>query len=350
MPAVLFCKSLLRSDSVHSLYTKSRTTEIKTKIKSNQNYENKKLSTSVNSAIHIKMAPRFVTVLFLFFVVSVIHVLGLLLLITSEDRNIFGTQKILIIALSLTETGIVFVSTLRESVFQASGSTTNNIGLCLENYLNIVLSNMYYLIMFGITFDRFLEIRLNIKYRLYWDEMKTKKLIKIAFLLLNTVFVIYLLCFYIILKFHGNLPQQIYEIYYLCLVPIIDTLFVTAAVLVYGYIFLKLYKNRKRQNSLRKQVLVDSKIGYQYTNLNRFRVPFWIILTFILCLVVPDSMLVVTIISPKLDKHLHMVYFILYRIGYIVDPIIYLYNLHILRLKIGAFRGKLFGNRVSHQR
>ena len=295
------------------------------------------------------MAPRFVTVLLLFFVVSAIHVLGLSLLITSEDRNIFGTQKILIIALSLTETGIVLVSTLRESVFQASGSTANNVGLCLENYLNIVLSNMYYLIMFSITFDRFFEIRLNIKYHLYWDEMKTKKLIKITFLLLNTTFVIYLVCFYIFLKFHGNLPRQIYEIYYLCFVPVIDTLFVTATVLVYFYIFSKLYKNRKRQNSLRKQVMDHSKIGFQYTNLNRFRVPFWIILTFIFFLVVPDSMLVVTIISPKLDEHLHLVYFILYRIGYIVDPIIYLYSLHVLRLKIGAFRGKIFCNSVSQQ-
>ena len=92
----------------------------------------------------------------------------------SRDRKICGTQKYLIIALSLSELGFVILSNI-----------SSNLDLWVGVYILIVITNMYYFIMFAITLERFLEIRLNINYHLYLN----KKVLISVYIVLNVGYI-----------------------------------------------------------------------------------------------------------------------------------------------------------------
>ena len=280
------------------------------------------------------MLPRLLVVVSFFPLVTIIHLIGLLLLQKSNDMNIYGTQKYLIVALSLIEVSFLTISAIRECIYQVF-YVRHNIGLCLENYMTIVLTNMYYLIMFGITVDRVLEIRLNIRYHLYWNGRKTKKMIQFTFLILNIIYITYLVL--LLVQKSSSLPLEVFRYYYTYMAPVFDGLFVITAVTSYSYIFIKIYRNSKRHERLRRQINGKKKSRYPKTVLARFLVPFWIIITFILFLIVPDIMHFIDFIY-KLPEKIMIATLILYRIGYIADPIIYIYNLGIVKTRIKRIR------------
>ena len=280
------------------------------------------------------MLPRLVVVVLFFPLVTIIHLVGLFLLQKSNDMNIYGTQKYLIIALSLTEVSFLPISAIRECIYHAF-YVRHNIGLCLENYMAIVLTNMYYLIMFGITIDRVLEIRLNIRYHLYWNGRKTKKMLQFIFLILNILYITYLVLLFA--QQLSSLSLQVFKYYYIYVAPVFDCLFVITAVTSYTYIFIKIYRNSKRQERLRRQISGKNTSRYPKTVLARFFIPFWIIITFILFLIVPDIMHFIDF-TYKLPEKIMIATLILYRIGYIADPIIYIYNLEIVKTRIKRIR------------
>ena len=121
-----------------------------------------------------------------------IHVVGLTLLHIRDDMNIYGTQKSLITALSLTEMSFLLVGTARDWILYRD-ELSDYIGMFASNYNTIVLTHMYYFTMFGITIDRFLQIRLNIKYELYWNSKSTKKVLLTVFIIINLLYFTYLL-------------------------------------------------------------------------------------------------------------------------------------------------------------
>lgn len=280
------------------------------------------------------MLPRLVIVVLFFPLVTIIHLVGLFLLQKSNDMNIYGTQKYLIVALSLTEVSFLPISAIRECIYHVF-YLRHNIGLCLENYMAIVLTNMYYLIMFCITIDRVLEIRLNIRYHLYWNGRKTKKMLQFIFLILNILYIIYLALLFT--KQLSSLSLQVFAYYYIYVAPVFDGLFVITAVTSYSYIFAKIYRNSKRQERLRRRISGKKTSRYPKSVLARFLVPFWIIITFILFLVVPDIMHFIDF-TYKLPENIMIATLILYRIGYIADPIIYIYNLEIVKNRMKRMR------------
>ena len=217
------------------------------------------------------MLPRLVIVVLFFPLVTIIHLVGLFLLQKSNDMNICGTQKYLIVALSLTEVSFLPISAIRECIYHVF-YLRHNIGLCLENYMAIVLTNMYYLIMFCITIDRVLEIRLNIRYHLYWNGRKTKKMLQFIFLILNILYIIYLALLFT--KQLSSLSLQVFAYYYIYVAPVFDGLFVITAVTSYSYIFAKIYRNSKRQERLRRRISGKKTSRYPKSVLARFLVSF----------------------------------------------------------------------------
>ena len=115
-----------------------------------------------------------------------IHVVRLTLLHIRDDMNIYGTQKSLITALSLTEMSFLLVGTARDWILYRD-ELSDYIGMFASNYNTIVLTHMYYFTMFGITIDRFLQIRLNIKYEPYWNSKSTKKVLLTVFIIIKPV-------------------------------------------------------------------------------------------------------------------------------------------------------------------
>lgn len=134
--------------------------------------------------------------------ISILHIIGLILFTKSFDRNINGTQKFLIFCLTLTEIDLYIASTIRQSILHASGSTRDTVFSCIQVYYLIVNDNMYYLIMFLITLDRYLEIRLNIKYGLCWNKNKARNILLAVFVTVNAAYAAFLYIFLVYRQSH----------------------------------------------------------------------------------------------------------------------------------------------------
>ena len=282
----------------------------------------------------MEMEIQLVIVLVFGVIILLMHITGICILRKSSDRNVCGTQKYLIIALSLTELGFVNLSTIREFIYYTRGSRSDNIGLWFGVYILIVIMNMYYFIMFAITLDRFLEIRLDVKYHLYSNKKTIRKILISVYIVLN-VFYVTLLCIYLAYR-KPTYPANIITNFVLYFAPVIDTIFVMFATIVYSYIFSKLYRNRRKDDALRIQLAVNDPNVPTILKARRFRVPFWIVLTFVLFLIFPDILELIrkTLLHPLLQEDFQMLSYVLYRIGFIVDPIIYIYNLEGVQYKL----------------
>ena len=237
-------------------------------------------------------------------IIALLHITGLVLLSKEQKTNINGNQRYLIIALSITELASVVSSAIHESIFCTSGTRADIIGLCAFLYSIIVNGTAYYFIMFAITLDRFLELRLNIKYPLYWNKNRTKKTLILVCCILNVTWVV-LLCIIFSYQQPGlmvNIHGKIFQIYLTCLVPVVDTVFVIFATIVYSYIFFKLHKKRKAEQTLIKQVR-RNEADINIIQVKRHRVPFWIILTFILFWIVPNILYRISFSYPDLPEY-----------------------------------------------
>ena len=291
------------------------------------------------------MVITFVIVLLFGVVISLIHLTGLVLLTRAKAININGNQKCLIIALSLTELGSVGSVVIRESIFYGTGSRTHIVGLCGSLYNLTVMRFMLGFIMFAITLDRFLELQLNITYHLYWNKNRTKNTLILVFCIVNVSWVV-LLC--IILSYQQsifvlNIYQKIGEIYFTYFAPVIDTICLIFAAIVYFYIFSKMYRNKKKEEKLRKQ-LRCSEIANINVKVNKYRVPFWIIITFLLFYVVPDILILT--INP--DGYVLLTIRGLHGIGFIADPIIYIFSLNHVKIKFGQFKRNILKKCLKH--
>lgn len=176
------------------------------------------------------------TIILLFGItISILHFIGLILLTKPFDRNINGTQKFLIFCLSLTEIGLSIVSTIRQSILHASGSRRDTVFSCIQVYYLIVNDNMYYLIIFLITLDRYLEIRLNIKYGLYWNKNKAKNILLAVFVTVNAAYAVLLYIFLVYRQSTRPLTNvRSFSKYY---IPVIDLLYIIFATTAYSYIY-----------------------------------------------------------------------------------------------------------------
>lgn len=80
----------------------------------------------------------------------------------------------------------------------------------------------------------------------------------------------------------------------------------------------------------------------------QYLIPLWIIITFILFQILPDT-LFYFYITQKLPsrKAFRIIIVVLFRTGYITDPIIYIYNLEIVRQKLKRLKGTVSFNTTS---
>ena len=287
------------------------------------------------------MVMPFAIILLFGLVSALLHATGLVLLARAKGKNVNGNQKYLIVALSLVELGYVVSSVIRESIFYTTGSRTNSVGLYASLYDTVVMGFMYYFIMFAITLDRLLEIRLNIKYQLYWNKNRTKITLIFVSSIVNISWIVFS-C--ILLSYQQsnkvlNIHNKIYKMYFLYITTIINTFFVIFAAIVYSYIFFRLHQNRKKEKTLKKQLGRNKKNANINLKVNKYRVPFWIIITFSLFCVVPDILLSISFVYLE---HYYECFrsasYVLYRLGFIADAIIYIFNLNYVKVKLGEFK------------
>lgn len=254
--------------------------------------------------------------------VIILHAFTLVLLVKIKAPNLKGSQKYLMISLSIAEIALAA---------SAAGLSMLKI-LDIDNDFFIDLNYglfwpMYMTIMILITIDRLLEFKLNIKYPIYWTPKKTVVTITAAFAVFTTVF-----CIFILNRLKSwNYPvNKIVSIY--VYVPV-QGFFLVLAGYTYCTIFLKLKKNeRERKKNAQNVNCIKKKKTV------KIFMPSFIILTFVLFSVIPG--LITSIKFHYFDNQgtgVLITIAVLFPFGWLFDPIIYIFSLKSVRKKIRIF-------------
>ena len=245
------------------------------------------------------------------------HVLTLYLL--KKDRSLGNIQKYLLETLCVTEVFSV-ISLLIRGIDQLYSWLGFEIAIFFgETTAHL----MYFFVMAFITWDRFAEIKLNLKYPLYCNSKKTKALLVIAFFISLSLFVVLLS-----IQFITNGELYYYELYLTVYVfPIFHGIFIISAVFVYSYIFKKLRKSQIGLLKVRKQLRLqmnslNSRNAINLKSKPKLVMPSLIVLTFLIFSTLPHCLLLVWIFS-SWNKIFNFIP-VLYLFGWFVDPVIYI--------------------------
>ena len=249
--------------------------------------------------------------LVLSFTVLFIQILGLILLYRQKNRS-KNNQIYLLIAICHTAS-ILAVLTILNPI----KSLPKELLWFPEIYFRI----LYHVFMTLFTLDRFLVFYLTIKYPIYCTPKKLLKIIytvvmftAIFVLILVVLFLCKIICFWKL------------SIIVLHAVTILDTLYIIDVVMTYTYIFV-VYK---RQAKLRK-ISYNGRINCEQF---KFTVPILIITTYVLFTVSPNFW-AFSIIRSNDENNLssYSICHILYLIGWLADPLIYVSNLYLAKCK-----------------
>ena len=267
------------------------------------------------------MMEQFLALVFLILsmVIIILQIIALLSLTKGNIPNLTGSQKYLLIALCLTE--LNFGVTLYLYIIGVLVNFADRILQQLYIFQMIPLYFMYLSIMIIFTLDRLLEFHLNIKYSLMWSPKKTLILLG----LLSSLSVIIFICLLpVSTEVYSRSGYVIAFIY----TPI-ALIYLALAGLTYYQIFKKIKENRNQSRKLKEH------INKEQLNKSKRRIqvflPSLIILTFILFNIIPILLeLLHYFIFPK-ARWFMFVLTILYQIGWMADPVIYIISLKTIR-------------------
>ena len=246
------------------------------------------------------------------------HVFALYLL--KKDGSFRNIQKYLIGTLCITEILLVIILLIRgvDILYPWSGFEM----AILFGETTVWL--MYFFLMMFITWDRFAEIKLNLKYPLYCNSKKAKTLLVITFFISLSLFVVLLSIQCIT---NGAWDYEYYLGIYVF--PVFHGIIIFSSVFTYSYIFTKLYKNQIAHLKVRRQLQLQmdslkSRSAIKLNSKPKLVVPSLIILTFLIFSTLPHSLF---LIFSSFDKsQVRVLNFVpmFYFLGWFVDPVIYI--------------------------
>ena len=239
-----------------------------------------------------------------------IQAVALVFLVKSRRKRGNRNQRTIITALCVCElVGALFTITSYLFEFYVSLLATDII-FCFENIFTML---NYYFIMALLTIDRLLVFYLNIRYA---SRFNFKKLLKLIFSVVTISFVT-TITILILIALRERTWQQFESVIYIMFLSF-DIGYIILAIVTYTYIFIVYRRHLK----LKKDTLGGN-------NKEHFKllVPSLIIGTFVIFFILPDFLNVtyrynLIIYSNDLVTYVAT---ILYRIGWIVDPLIYIF-------------------------
>ena len=269
--------------------------------------------------------------------VIVIHILAITLLVRLKLNNVKGSQKILLIALCVTELSYALIDILDHICYKLELDPRTFVFFVLNS---TTVTFMYIFIMTCIVVDRFLEIYLNIKYNILWSSKKTKIVLLIGLVICCLLFIPF-----IIMELRNRyvtgdtLSRYIY--------PVIELVFIIIFSLSYFYIIRQVLKYRRNTKKLEKQLSKNSKVFYHKQSNNRFKlfVPTLIVVTFLLFMIGPSILRLFVALKLLNGDVGYRISFVLVPVGFIADPIIYIFSLTAIR---SAFKRALPSNNSVH--
>ena len=267
------------------------------------------------------------------FLVIMLHVVTLVLLIKFNFGCFSANQRDILIVLSFTELSYSAFDNMSLISVILDYHTTATLSW---TFFAVSITLMYMSLMILITIDRFLVFYLNLKYTLYWSRRKTR----IVLITLCT----FSLLSYIPAAIHGlKNRQDVLRKLVRYIYPVFEIIFMIVAFGTYLFIF------RKHKKSLASQVKKYGGNRYKKSN-NKFRlgVPTLIILTYFIFMVIPNfGKLCFSLKIIAVPKLIPIAYF-LTPVGYLVDPVIYVFSARKFRLYVTHLISRQFAC-IAHE-
>ena len=179
-------------------------------------------------------------------------------------------------------------------------------------FIEIFIMLNYYFMMLLLTIDRFLVFYLNLRYQLYVSSSKTLKLISLVTIVSFLASVI----FAVLMSTHAIIWSQFYNLQFLlCL--IFDTGYICFFIGVYSFI----YRTYRKRLMFREKVNTPSKKDHF-----KLFMPTLIVATYIIFNIIPNIINTNYRYETETSgKTVIQIAYIFYRIGWLVDPVIYIF-------------------------
>ena len=233
-----------------------------------------------------------------------VQVLGLILLYRRRQVSRNRNQIYILIGLCQTESALGIFNILY--MFELLPS---RVIIIFEVYISI----LYYSFMILLTSDRFLVFYLNMKYPIYCTP---KKFLKVVFAVVAVPMILFLILALAIQFEQIKLINTAIIMQYVYIS--VDTFYIFIVTITYTYIFIQFRRRKKRRSNM----TLTKKKNQDHFNLT---LPTLVIATFILFNVCPNfiGIFIITIPGDEFSMESEIPR-VLYTLGWISDPLIYL--------------------------
>jgi hypothetical protein len=244
-------------------------------------------------------------VLAIFSVISILlHVLGIYFL--HQPNSLETNQTLYLIHMSILEISFVVWQniTIYVKVFVNNSAIHEYIHL---SWCAVGFSWNNLLIM--LTFDRFLQVYLNLTYGLYISERKAKIIILFSYLVG--------ICFGLLLTVINIIHHTALNIVRLYFYPMYGAIVIIMFALTYGYIYNRIRRGRSSQR-------VQSTNHREHRQRRGIFAPFWIIVTYIISIVIPTATFILAYHTLKSEKYMPYIYRLFWVVNFTADALIYI--------------------------
>ena len=247
----------------------------------------------------------------------IFHIAGLLALRQTSSTQV--NQKVYLIHLSVME--IVFLTSHNIPLYMKLTNVNQEVVYCTGLAVITAVAIPWYNLLLALTIDRFLQVYLNIKYQLYVTDKVIKIIIFSCWFIGIALFGI---LFLLRILYNYNTERLVHGVLYKIFLNIYHSLVIIIFLLTYGYIYYQLRKVKESKDGMAASSDRNRKANF---------IPFWIVISFILFILVPESIHICVSLNkqPDTDTAVHdqieMFIFamVLFDVGCLVDALLYIF-------------------------
>ena len=249
----------------------------------------------------------------------IVSIAAISVLSKSRFLRISPNQNILAISLCITEFFLSVITIIRCFTIIFDYRTLFRDFFVLLQV--ILFGSMYFFLMILLTLDRYVAVKLNIKYSIYCAAGKLKTAVFMALLLLTIAFlVIFIIHIY-----------RKYDVERFCIIYINSTeeaIFLFAVVITYSAIYKKYRENKRNLKRIRNQIRKSINLPpVRHLSASRFNIytPTLIIVTFCIFTILPQIFRRILLLWNDAPQILNLG-IAFYPFGWCSDPLIYIFS------------------------